>query len=117
MAKKAKRKKVDVSKLSPSELKAYKKRLADVRKYVRAKREWQKRIAAGELSPKITLQMYRRALAEGKPIPSSEELKEDPTGKIKEADVLEKIKRLIEEIDRGDKSRQKLQAILENLSA
>ena len=54
-------KKVNTEKLTAEERKAYRKRLAYVRKYTRAKREWQKKIKAGTLDPKFPFAQYRSA--------------------------------------------------------
>jgi hypothetical protein len=109
-----KRRKVDVTQLTEAQKRNYKKRLAQVRNYTRLKREWVKRIKLGEINPKITFEMYRKANSEGKPIESMEDLEEDVkylkanARSNEELGALRKIESLIRELKRVDDRKKKI---------
>lgn len=127
MAKPSKRtyRSVDLTKLSPKEKQAYKKRLAYVRKYTQAKREWVKRIRAGSLDPKITLDQFRGAkMGHGKAVAGkalvTEAMVTEPNSKdvAVGADVLvSKLHRLITELQHMDRKRAAIVDIVEKLGA
>lgn len=108
------RRKVDTSKMTQSQKNRYLRRLAQVRKYTKMKREWERRMRLGEINPKITLEMYRRAHAEGKPIESMGEIESDVkflkmnAKSNKELDALRKIENLLRELKRLDAQKDKI---------
>lgn len=109
-----KRQRVDQSLLTTKEKRSYRKRLTQVRIYHRQKREWEKRVRLGEISPKFTFEMYRRAQAKGKPIESMAEMETDlkslraSATSNDEIAALKKIERLIQALKNFEEGKKKI---------
>lgn len=108
--------KVDITKLSAKELKAHKKRLASVRQYTRDRREYQKRINAGKLDPKITLQQFRGAkYGHSKAVEKKANVEAAKNAINLGDDVSDKLMRLLNEISRVESKKRAIADLLEKV--
>ena len=108
--KKRKYTRVDVSSLTPGERKKYKKRLADTRKYTRARYKWERALRLGQIDKKVSLADFRN-LKEGKIRIKNRELSEAHADNL----LIDKLQQMIDDIKSSQERNSALAELLSKL--
>ncbi len=88
----------NLPKMNAKQKAQYRKHLAQVRKYVADRYEWQRKIKKGQLDKKFTLQQYRNAKYSG----NATALPEIKPGQFETDDTIQKLENLLRQLKNAE---------------